>query len=88
MNLRFWDIFRAPEQRSHFLELLRPQLPPHFSSVRRLAEPLIAAVALIVIFWLSTAGAISFGLFVLCAACVYAMLTLVFGLDLQVAGLG
>ena len=66
-------------------ELLRPNLGPTPEPLRRMLEPLVAACAVSVLAALLGVGAVSFAALVVVAALAYAILTYVFGLELDVA---
>ncbi len=64
-------------------ELLRPNLGPTPRPLRRLLEPVVAMAALSLLLSLATVGAVSFATLVLVAGLIYAILTYVFGLELD-----
>lgn len=69
---------------STMLELFRPNIggtPPH---LRRFVEPLVAASAVLALMTLGALGIISFALFLLAGALIYAILTKVFGIELGI----
>jgi hypothetical protein len=67
------------------LALIRPSLgastPPN---IRRWVEPLVATSAVLALMSLGALGIISFALFLLAGALIYAILTKVFGLELGI----
>jgi hypothetical protein len=66
-------------------EILRPNLGPTPKPLRRLLEPVVAVAALSALVSLATVGAVSFALLVAVAGVIYAILTYVFGLELDLA---
>lgn len=67
---------------AHFL---RPSLGPTPRPLARVLEPVVAVAAALVLVSLVGIGAFSFATLVLVAGLVYAILTYVFGLELDVA---
>lgn len=67
------------------LELMRPTVGAHAPvNVRRFVEPLVAVSALLALLTLGALGIISFALFLLAGALIYAILTKVFGIELGI----
>jgi hypothetical protein len=64
-------------------ELLRPNLGPTPRALRRVLEPVVALAALSVLVSLLGVGAVSFATLAVAAALMYAILTYVFGLELD-----
>ena len=64
-------------------QFLRPNLPPAVTPVRRLAEPVVAACALLSLFVLGVLGATSLLGLMLAALAIYAIITKVFGIELE-----
>ncbi len=64
-------------------ELLRPNLGATPRPRRRLLEPVVAIAAVSVLVSLASVGALSFATLVLVAGLIYAILTYVFGLELD-----
>lgn len=64
-------------------ELLRPQLGAVPSPARRLLEPMVAAAAIAALASLASLGAASLAMLLLTAGLIYAILTVVFGIELD-----
>jgi len=83
---RLGAAFRSQATDSKALSLLlRPNLGPTPQPLRRLLEPVVAAAALSALVSLATVGAVSFAVLVAVAGVIYAILTYVFGLELDLA---
>jgi hypothetical protein len=64
-------------------QFLRPNLPPAPTPVRRLAEPIVAACALLALLVLGGIGLGSLLGLMLAAVATYAIITKVFGIELE-----
>jgi hypothetical protein len=64
-------------------ELLRPNLGPTPAPLRRVLEPVVALAALGALLSLASVGALSFAVLAAVAGLIYAILTYVFGLELD-----
>jgi hypothetical protein len=70
-------------RRATVLQLVRPQLGDTPPLLRPVLEPLVAFSAATVLAGLVAAGALSLAAFVLAGAMIYAILTYVFGIDVD-----
>ncbi len=66
-------------------QLLRPNLGPTPSSLRRVLEPVVALSALTLLLSLFSVGAFSFAVLFIVGGLIYAILTYVFGIELALA---
>jgi hypothetical protein len=64
-------------------QFLRPNLPPAPTPIRRLAEPVVAACAILSVVVLGLLGAASLLGLMLAAVLIYAIITKVFGIELE-----
>ena len=71
------------ERSTALSQFLRPNLPPTPTPVRRLAEPVVAACALLALIALGLLGAISLLGLLLAAVATYAIITKIFGIELE-----
>jgi hypothetical protein len=81
---RLGSSFKSPGENSKAIgELLRPNLGPTPAPLRRILEPVVALTALGTLLWLASVGAASFAVLAAVAGLIYAILTYVFGLELD-----
>ena len=79
-----WDGQAGNAPRALVTQLIRPDLGPMPPTLRRFVEPVVALVAAATLVALLGMGTVCFTLFVLAGALMYAILTRVFGLELDV----
>ncbi|MBI5507493.1 MAG: hypothetical protein HY903_01950 [Deltaproteobacteria bacterium] len=71
------------DQKLALSQLLRPNLPPYVEPLRRVAEPIVAAAALLALVVLGGLGALSVLGLMLALLLIYGIITQVFGIELE-----
>ena len=80
---RLRDRMRADSSTLTLAAFVRPNLGPTPDPLRRVLEPIVAASAAMALVVLLSIGVLSFGTFFVVASLIYAILTYVFGLELD-----
>jgi hypothetical protein len=73
---------QSPQSKSLMVSLMTPELPGTPAAMRSILQPIVAALAVTAMGAIAGVGAMSFTVFLIAGALLYAILTYIFGIDL------